>query len=94
MKPKKITYTKALRKLGEFHYVEKLCGKPAYGLYQINFFNGWMWQFKGDILAVYLDGVLYVHENYAKSDLPKEFKKHAWCFDPAGDPDAERGVLT
>lgn len=43
MKPKKITYTKALRKLGEFHYVEKLCGKPAYGLYQINFFNGWMW---------------------------------------------------
>ena len=43
MKTKTITYKTALRKLGEFHYVEKLCGKPIDGLYQINFFNGWMW---------------------------------------------------
>lgn len=43
---------------------------------------------------MYLDGVLYVHKNYAKSDLPKEFKKYAWCFDSASDPDIVRGVLT
>jgi len=93
VKTKTIKYKTALRRLGVFTYVEKLCNKPEGGLYQINFFNGWMWQFKGEILAVYLDDTLYVHPDYNGKELPKEFRKHAWCFDPSDDPEFKRGVL-